>query len=334
MNQPQQQRPIALSIMSPELRDELWDLHPIVMARAKIATKPTLAAYALIKKSARRGRRSIAFYSHPLRGKTTCITVLEHLLQRDYPGCGIYEYRASSKDGIDKPKDGRRVVKAFISKGGFFESLLHALGEDLKLENSVEGKKDQFCRALYARSVATQRLFFFIDEAQALVAAELGWLKDVINYLVGAGIFVTMILFGQDELRDQFESLKSNLRSDLLERFLRDIYEFEGIANEEELSHFLCACDKVSEYPMGSGITYTQFLWPQAYADGLRLSDFAHDFWEALIDSLLLTSQSKGVGMKEVAEALAEMADLTKDKDAPSFRPDKRLWDSAVRRSK
>lgn len=333
MNQVAQQQTIEPTIMSADLREQLWDAHPIVMATAKIATDPIRNCYSLIKKSARRGRRSIAFYSRPLRGKTTCITVLKHLVQRDYPGCGIYKYQAGSKDGIDKPQDGR-VVKAVISKGGFFESLLHALGDDLRLENSVERKKNQFCRALYARSVASRRLFFFIDEAQALVAAELGWLKDVINDLVDSGIFVTMILFGQEELCDVFESLQSKMRSDLTERFIRDLYEFEGVANELELKLFLRACDEGSQYPAGSGITYTQFLWPQAYANGFRLASCARTFWEQLVDNLLITSHSKGVGMKEIAESLAEMADMTKDDDASSFVPDRDVWKTAVSRSK
>jgi hypothetical protein len=315
------------------LKEKLWDVHPIVMATAKIPTRPILKSYALIKKRARRGRRSIAFYAQPLRGKTTSITVLKALIQRDFPGCGIYEYRVGSKDGIDKPKDGRQV-RAVISKGGFYESLIHALDEDLKLENSVERKKEQFCRALYARSVTTRRLFIFLDEAQALVAAELGWLKDVVNDLVGSEICVTVVLFGQEELKQQFESLKSNLRSDLLERFIQDIYEFEGIADEEELRLFLHACDAGSEFPSGSGLSYSQFLWPTAYAAGFRLASCAHDFWEALVDRMLVTAQCKGIGMSVVAEALAELADMTKEKDSAQFSVDKKLLERAIGRSR
>lgn len=321
-----------MSDESNDTREEHWANHPIVKAGAKIPTQPILRSYALIKKGARRGRRSIAFYARPLRGKTTSIAVMKALIQRDFPGSGVFVYRVASKDGIDKLKEDR-PAKFVISRGGFHEALLSALGDDIMMASSVEGKANQFYRALYARSVNTRRLFIFIDEAQALVASEFGWLKDVINYLVDADIFVTTILFGQEKLREQFEKLRAHLRDDLIERFLRNIYEFEGIANVEELRLFLAACDTGSEFPHGSGMSYTRFLWPKAFANGFRLANCAQDFWEALVDRLMLTNNSNGIGMNVVAEALAELADMTKDMDGTGLIFEKKLWISAIQRS-
>lgn len=315
-----------------DIREEHWANHPIVKAGAKIPTQPILRSYALIKKGARRGRRSIAFYARPLRGKTTSIAVMKALIQRDFPGSGVFIYRAASKDGVDKLTEDR-PARFVISRGGFHEALLSALGEDIKMANSVEGKVNQFYRALYARSVNTRRLFIFIDEAQALVASEFGWLKDVINYLVDADIFVTTILFGQEKLKEQFEKLRAHLRDDLIERFLRNIYEFEGIADAEELRVFLAACDSGSEYPLGSGLTYTQFLWPKAFSNGFRLANFAQVFWGTLVDRLLLANNSKGIGMNVIAEALAELADMTKDMDGAGLSFDKDFWVRAIQRS-
>lgn len=314
------------------LRELHWDRHPIVTATAHISTVSLLKAYRVIKKRARRGRSSLAFWAHPLTGKSYALEVIVRLLRRDYPGCAVLNYEASSKSKNRSAESLAEQVWVPTSLGGFLESMLDELEFEPKRQRLTAGKKWQLKAALYALAVESGRFFLLIDEAQELIEAEFCWLKEIINFLCKKNIFVTVVLFGQSELKGRKALLKKG-RSDLGARFIDKLFEFEGIKTVDDLRDFLKQCDEHSEYPEGSGFSYTEFLWPEAYRSGFRLASCADHLWTALTAITPLGKGAQSIKMQWVAFALGEFADLTKKKDCMGFVSDQDLWHSAVKKT-
>jgi hypothetical protein len=314
-----------------EQRDRLWEIHPLIHATARISTIPTLRAYKRIKMRARRARKSIAFWANPLTGKSYAIEVIVKLLRRDYPGCGIVSYEATSKSKNRDEITAKEQVWVPTSLGGFIDSILDAVNFEPRHRRSLSDKKQQLKGVLYTLAAETGRLFFIVDEAQELIEAELCWLKEIINFLSKKHISVMIVLFGQEELKKRRQLLKTEGRSDLWIRFMAVLYEFAGIRNPEELRAFLKQCDDHSEFPEGSGLSYTHFLWPKAFEAGFRLTSCTKHLWDALTEVAPLSKTRKWIKMQWVAHAISEFADLTKNRDGTRFESTAQLWKTAVK---
>lgn len=300
-------------------REQVWDEHPVISAHAALPTPPVLSATKLIKKAARRQRGSIAFWANPLTGKSSCIRLIEIVLPRDLPGCGVFVYEAKKKD--------------VIAEGTFLEDILSTMDYEPKVQRSLAGKRDQVVRALYALAAPRQHLFIVIDEAQELLEQELCWLKFIINWLIRHSCRVTVVLFGQQELCALRDSLVSSARSDLDIRYTKEMYEFENIFTVKDLEETFAVCDAQSEFPIGTGWSYTQFLWPIAFENGFRLARQAPVVFTAFIELSPQTKGSRGLSMQWVASAVAELADATRESDRASFCPTLQDWKEAIKSS-
>ena len=72
------------------LRAAHWKDHPIVAAKAKLPTPAVLTTIAIIEQAGRRQRESVAFWAHPVTGKTFCIEVLKAELPVSFSGAGVF----------------------------------------------------------------------------------------------------------------------------------------------------------------------------------------------------------------------------------------------------
>lgn len=298
----------------------VWDRHPIIMAGAILPTGPTSAAIPLVMEQARMQRGCIAFWAHPTTGKTCCITALIAILTERFPGCGIVRHEAKSNSKV-------------VAEGSFIADMLHSLEYCGKIQHTVADKREQLRRALYAHGAASRHIIFLLDEAQELAEPEFRWLKEVGNWLVQRGFKVTTVLFGQEELIELRDYVRLSGRSDLGVRFFQNMYEFEQVQCYQDLVPLLEGCDEGSEYPEGTGWSYTHFLWPEAYAAGFRLKRQASRFWQAFASVSLLTKGEHGVSMSFVAESLSHFADATRDRDATHMQPTDKDWVAAVERT-
>ncbi|WP_137915467.1 hypothetical protein [Rudaea sp. 3F27F6] len=159
-------------------------------------------------------------------------------------------------------------------------------------------KRDQTLRALYAYAAPRGHLFFIIDEAQEINELELCWLKAIINWLVRRDCRVTVVMFGQQELLILRDTLITNARSDLDVRYTSELYEFENIRDAKDLSVTFAACDESSEFPVGSGCSYSHFFWPLAFAHGFRLAPQAEMAWAAFVKASPNTRCKNGICMR------------------------------------
>ncbi|MBK0012071.1 AAA family ATPase [Stenotrophomonas sp. S41] len=294
---------------------DLLSGHPLLRANAVLATPPVREAAALVFDKALRARSSVAFWAHPLSGKSSCITALRKLAPMQFPGCGFIVYEPSSKE--------------VPAEGALIEDLLSEIGYESRIERSLTGKRSQLERALYSLAIAGRHLFFVIDEAQNLHSKELGWLKRLVNWLTVRDIKVTVVLFGQSQLRDMHDRLRVQM-PDLTARFMSRLNEFRSLQDAADLRVCLHCCDEETEYPAGSGWSYTQYLWPRAFKHGFRLSNCASDLFEAFRAHSGGVIDREGVSMQWVAEALMLVGLEAETGDADDFSLSRPAWEKAI----
>jgi hypothetical protein len=300
-------------------RKHSWDEHPIITESAVLPTRSVKDAIARVMLVARKARASNGWWADPVTGKSFCIQAIRKAVSERFPGAGILTLEAVE----DKQKaEGRLLI-----------SILNTVNFAHKAARELADKRDQVKRALIALSGASRRIFIFIDEAQEVSNEEFGWLKAVINGLSEAGIKVTTVLFGQRELKDRRLELMTEGRSDLAERFMKHLLEFRGLRLQLDLKIICEALDKHSEYPTGSGWTYTQFLFPRAFADGFRFGGLVPAMWEHFKEVVPPPMLKKGLPMEVVAAFLANVCIACKDMDGPGLEIPVSVIDKALKQS-
>lgn len=128
-------------------------------------------------------------------------------------------------------------------------------------------------------------ILVFLDEAQNWGVHELTYFRDICNILDHFNLRPITILFGSPDILSQRDTLLQMKREDLVARFMMRPYAYNGIESLEDTIQLLKGYDDpdISEYPVGSGISYTQFFCPQAYRSGWRLSGEAAVCWAAFM---------------------------------------------------
>lgn len=298
-------------------RERLWNLHPIIGEAAILPSTSIQNAIGAIMNGSRKTRFSHAFWADPCTGKSSCLDAIEDTIKEDHPGSGVLFYEPMKEDGA--------------AEGRLLEDMLLQMEIGAPIARTLAGKRDQLTRALLALAGADLQIFILIDEAQELHVQELNWLKGVINKVVKKRVKVTTVLMGQRQLLDRVEQLKRANRQDLLERFFKRVLEFTGCKKKEEFSELCEAIDSKSEYPEDSGWTYTQFLFPRAYAAGFRLQAQASVLWEALVTSRSAAEVERGVPMQDIAGYMAQVCILHKDLDAGEMQLSGKLIVKAIK---
>lgn len=292
-------------------RERLWDLHPVICEAAVLPSVSVQNAVGVILHGARKTRFSHAFWADPSTGKSFCLDAIESYIRSHHPHSGVLRYEAMADERS--------------AEGRLLEDMLLQMELGGRIVHSLAGKRDQLTRALLALAGADLHVFVLIDEAQELYTRELNWLKAVINKLVNKKVKVTTVLMGQRQLLDRVDELKKAQRKDLLDRFFKRIIEFKGCRTADDFATLCEAIDAKSEYPEDSGWTYTQFLFPQAYAAGFRLQSQAAVLWENLIERLSAAEVERGIAMEAIAGYLAQLCLLHKDLDVAGMELRKSL---------
>jgi hypothetical protein len=118
-----------------------------------------------------------------------------------------------------------------------------------------------------------------IDELQRFASADFYQLADLMNVLDSIEIKMTVISFAMPEIVDLVNDLKNVEQLQIIARFMSDVRDMSGVSSERNLFQILKLYDNDMVYPLGSGITYTQSFFPEAFARGWRISSIAPQFW-------------------------------------------------------
>ena len=152
---------------------------------------------------------------------------------------------------------------------------------------SDEGKpaelKERFQQAIVTQVAASgqRRVVLIYDDAQFLWEHQYGFLMNDYNYFERKKVKPTYVLVGQDELMLQRQSFILANRQQMVGRFMVRFMEFHGVRNVDDMKDVLISYDERSEFPEGSGTSFTEFFFPAAFGAGWRMSSLAGRIFKA-----------------------------------------------------
>ena len=149
----------------------------------------------------------------------------------------------------------------------------------------------------HARAAKEHRYILFIDEAQWLADVQFHYLMDLHNQLKLRGVRLITVLMGQPELLSRREDFRSADKHHILGRFMAAVHHYTGVVDRADFHRILTALDEHSEYPEGSGISYTAYFVPEAFTTGWRMAAQTEIIWDTL--QQVLRQEKVGV-LKEV----------------------------------
>lgn len=169
----------------------------------------------------------------------------------------------------------------------FFEDILKDIHHAFPSSGKASQKRERLTKYLCECATASgqHQVVFFMDDAQLLMEIQYGWLMDINNELDRLGISLTVILVGQKELIHQRSAFQQAKKLQLVGRFMIDDYKFTGVRNLDDVQTCLAGYDQFSDYPEGSGWSFTRYFFPQAFEEGFRLEDLAFDLHECFLSA-------------------------------------------------
>lgn len=173
-----------------------------------------------------------------------------------------------------------------IQEKTFYDELLAAVGYIFTKTGSASVRRQRLVELLCGLCTEdkTRRLIVFIDEAQKLEPVHYNWLVDLYNDMDSARIQPMFILVGQQELATRRNTMVATKRFQVVGRFMNNTHQFRGLTCAEDLRACLHCYDENSEFPLGSGWSFSRFFFPAAFACGWRLANSASDLWSAFME--------------------------------------------------
>lgn len=126
------------------------------------------------------------------------------------------------------------------------------------------------------------RVILFIDEANFMCEDDYNYLIDFYNRLERASVQLTVLLVGTEEILSTKSTLIQTNKQQIVGRFMIREYRFRGVNNLNDLQICLASYD-YSEYPTGSGWSFTRYFFPDAYEEGNRLNQIADTLYECYL---------------------------------------------------
>jgi len=138
-----------------------------------------------------------------------------------------------------------------------------------------------------AEEASAEVIVMPIDEAQRLRGKDYEHLHTLDNEIEAAGKRLFVVLITQiDYLGNEPESILSEVSRHAAARFLQHETTFISVYMARELKRYLKQYDKVLMWPVGSGVTFTQYFAPIAFAEGWRFHHQAEEIWNLATELL------------------------------------------------
>lgn len=239
--------------------------HPVEQDDYVLATKPVIELELQIKEWVKHKVRGAVIYGRPRLGKTRAIRHLR---------------------GNIKQLFGKEIANFLLNCGeedfgtstdrSFFTDFLVDVNYGLPSAGNANDKRRRLIDFMMSEALRAgdRRIFLFIDEAQNLSSRQLGHIIHIFNILEDRGFRLYTFQYGQAQLLHRKSALRHANKDQMVARLMATEYQFHGIRDKEDVRYALSRYDdpSSSEYPEGSGQSYTEYFFPTAYAKGWRLS--------------------------------------------------------------
>lgn len=258
-----------------------WD-HPINSGKYTIRTAPINKLTKDIQRCVINRTTGAIITGRQRLGKTHSIDLITSTLQNEFKGISIIKISC-------------RYEKS-CNERSFFSYLLlcagHAIHETKRTEPSIlRHRLNEFLK-MKVEGSCYGYVLLFLDDAQHLSENHYSWLMDIYNELHMSGIHLGCFLFGQPELLHQKSAFMMAKKRHLIARFMLHEFKFHGIMSLKEMEYCLGGYD-ATDFPKGSGLTFTAYFFPESYAAGWRAASLAEALWTAFLDVLSSLSLPK-----------------------------------------
>lgn len=126
-----------------------------------------------------------------------------------------------------------------------------------------------------------QQVVLILDEAQYLTENEYLVLCNLQNTAKEFSVHISVIAVGTTQLTYNSTAIGLSHNTHLAARFMARRARFRGIGSKDELYAVLRSYDEDTEWPAGSGVSYTAYFFSSGFAKGLRLCTYAGEMWSA-----------------------------------------------------
>ncbi|HEX7323794.1 MAG TPA: hypothetical protein VF292_00380 [Rhodanobacteraceae bacterium] len=221
-------------------------------------------------------------------------------LEMSYRGIGVYAYARFGKSEaatylrVHKEWLGRHAaaILSFLSPladkrtdGSFASTLLTGLNVRISSKSTPDERMQQLASFLIERCQAANAklVLIMVDDANRLKPGDYEHLVTLDNKLTAAGYYLFIVsIFQRDVTGFTNESVtQSEYPPHVHGRFLVRKHEFSGVRNIEDLAYYLSRYDDSTEWPAGSGVSYSRHFAPLAFENGWRLAHEAPRLWAA-----------------------------------------------------
>ncbi len=313
---------LLAQILQPgSVRDELMDKHPLTIDQQLLITPTMNALFRRAAKAIKFRLKGLAAFGPPGMGKTCGVTGLSLMLAKAYPNIPVFDVIALPHDDFTE----KTLWIDIIPKG-----------KKTRNTSAKEIFRDLVAlMAAAAQAARSQMVILIIDEAQHWRISEWRYLKGLTNILGkanGDNVRLLTISLGQSSLHTQILNLKNEPDDgeDLRIRFFDNPHAFSGFENAAGLHFVLGQLDSAefTEFPDGSGVCYTEFFAPEAYAAGWRIATEAERMWLHLCEHVPGT---QSISAAVVFKALRQFLWNAAEEDGIGFRGDDRRWGLAIK---
>jgi hypothetical protein len=303
-------------------RDCAYESHPVVIDEARIATTPVKLAYRTICSAIIHRDPGTCFLGKSRFGKTHTRHALGRMLPQAFPTTAFGSVTTKGH--------------ACFSERTLWAEWLRAFGHSIEGLNTADARQTACVNYVLEQAAATNGLTFvlMLDEAQNYREDEWHVIRDFSNSVADKGVRFLTVAFAHPLLMKVYTKLAAHDRTDLLGRFMNSLHDFHGLRFKEEVAELLRAYDDVSqsEFPSGSGISYSEFFLPSAFKSGWRLEREADAFFSAIEGDSKRFRIPGGVeiGMKWAGGAVRNFLFSSMEEDMPGFRGDLSDWQAAL----
>lgn len=247
--------------------DDLFDYHPIMEKEYVLPTPMMERCYALIRERVWTRRTGLVLYGPPRVGKTRCSFAVKDLLMEEFPRCYVTRMSVRRASYVSGAHICRAILDAedhVLAKRQTEDELMRNVLTDIEVK---------------LRAIGGKQYVLIIDEVQLLNNVDLQQLVCIHNALEERKIRMTTISFAQPEIQSARTALMASRDRQIIARFLSEMVCYGGCGTVEDLRALLRCYDQSSEFPEGSGWSYTRFCVPIAFEHGFRLENYAQQFW-------------------------------------------------------
>ncbi|QEY71752.1 ATP-binding protein [Pseudomonas sp. PDNC002] len=270
--------------------------HPVITTEFLIATPEIKRVCEIALDRIFMRRTGVIFYGPSRLGKSRCFEVLNDSLSRYVPRA--YVIRVVPVD-----REGQRCTQIIMQLA---DSL--GYGDVRKSRDTRYIVLKYLVNTIYLRikELGCNQCVCLLDEFQRLRSDDLYQLVDLYNLLEMRGVKLTVVSFAMPEVIPMRGMLINTEQRQITARLMSELIEFKGCRDVTDIEAILNGYDVFTEYPKGSGISFTKAFLPEAFGGGFRLLTYAPHLWQAM-NSYASGPYVNNLPMQHILEALTNI---------------------------